>query len=130
MSELNYLAILVAAVAAVIVSTVYYSAFGSQLAALNDAYADQQRPPAWKVGVELLRCLVLAAVVASLAERTDTDGWTDALLLGLVLWIGFPVVLWTGAVVWERVPRKLAAIHAGDWLIKLLVIASIVGLWR
>ena len=130
MSELNYLAILVAAVAAVIVSTIYYSAFGSQLAALNDAYADQQRPPAWKVGVELVRSLVLAAVVAGLVERTDTDGWGGALLLGLVLWIGFPVVLWTGAVVWEKVPRKLAAIHVGDWLIKLLLIASIVGLWR
>jgi len=130
MSDLNYLAILVAAVAAVIVSTVYYSAFGTQMAALNEAYADQQRPPAWKVLVELARSLVLATVVAGLVERTDTDGWADAVLLGLVLWIGFPVVLWIGAVVWERVSRKLAAIHAGDWLLKLLLIASIVGLWR
>jgi Protein of unknown function (DUF1761) len=54
---------------------------------------------------------------------------TGAVRLGLALWIGFPVVLWTGAVTWERVPPKLAAIHAGDWLLKLLVIAAIVSVW-
>jgi hypothetical protein len=30
---------------------------------------------------------------------------------------------------WEKVPPKLAAIHAGDWLLKLLVIAVIVSVW-
>lgn len=28
------------------------------------------------------------------------------------------------------VPWKLAAIHSGDWLVKLLVIAVILGAWR
>ncbi|MGH7316977.1 MAG: DUF1761 domain-containing protein [Candidatus Rokuibacteriota bacterium] len=50
--------------------------------------------------------------------------------LGLGLWIGFPVVLLTGSVVWENVPPKLAAIHSGDWLLKFLVIAVIVSVWR
>jgi hypothetical protein len=31
---------------------------------------------------------------------------------------------------WERVHPRLAAIHAGDWLLKILVIAVIVVLWR
>jgi len=35
-----------------------------------------------------------------------------------------------GSVVHENVPLMLAAIHAGDWLAKLLVIAVIVGVWR
>src|SRR5262245_34688099 len=126
---LNYLAIAVAAVAAVVLSTAYYSAFSSQLAALHDAYASAgaNRPPAWKVLVELARSLVVAAVLAGLADSIGIDGWGGALLLGLVAWVGFPVVLWTGAVIWENVPLKLAVIHAGDWLIKLLVVASIVG---
>jgi hypothetical protein len=29
----------------------------------------------------------------------------------------------------ERTPWKLAAIHAGDWLIKLLVVTVIVSAW-
>jgi hypothetical protein len=30
----------------------------------------------------------------------------------------------------EGVPWRLAALHAGDWLLKLVAIALIVGLWR
>ena len=129
--HLNVLAILVAALAAVVLSTVYYMVFARSMATLHPAYADPSaRPAPWKVGVELLRSLLLAFVVASLVHWTRTEGVAQGAHLGLLLWLGFPVVLWAGAVVWERVPRRLALIHAGDWLVKLLVVASIVAAWR
>jgi hypothetical protein len=37
---------------------------------------------------------------------------------------------WVGSMLWENVPLKMAAIHAGDWLVKLVLIAVIVGVWR
>ena len=40
------------------------------------------------------------------------------------------MVLWVGAVLWERTPPALAAIHAGDWLAKLLLVAVIVSVWQ
>jgi hypothetical protein len=43
---------------------------------------------------------------------------------------GFPVVLLSGSVIWEKVPAKLAAMHSGDWLVKLLVVSVIVSVWR
>ena len=49
---------------------------------------------------------------------------------GVALWTGFPVVLWVGAVVHERTPVRLAAIHAGDWLLKLLAVGALLGAWR
>ena len=55
--------------------------------------ADTARPPLWKLFVELVRCLVIAVVVAGLAVQVGTLGWTGATLLGFSLWIGFPVVL-------------------------------------
>jgi len=30
----------------------------------------------------------------------------------MFLWIGFPVIILTGSVLWENIPWKLAAIHA------------------
>jgi hypothetical protein len=33
-------------------------------------------------------------------------------------------------VIWEAVPMRIAAAHAGDWLLKLLLVAAIVGAWR
>jgi hypothetical protein len=128
-----FLAIIAAAGAAFALSSAYYGAFGKQLAALSHAYADAAsgttRPPAWKLLVEFVRGLVVAAVVAGLARELDIIDWTAAAALGFALWIGFPIVLWSGAVMWEKVPWKLAAIHAGDWLMKVLVITVLVGTW-
>ena len=56
--------------------------------------------------------------------------WMGAVHFGLFMWIGFPVILLTGSVLWENIPWKVAAIHAGDWLVKMLVIPIIVSLWH
>lgn len=45
-----------------------------------------------------------------------------------MLWLAFPAVLLTGSILWERVPPVTAAIHAGDWLLKLLLIAAVLAL--
>ena len=130
MSDINYLAVAVAAVAAFILSAAWYALFGKQLAGLDDAYADSGSMPAWKVVVELVRSLVVAMALAWLAVSIDITDWAGAVGLGLAAWIGFPVVLLTGSVILENVPWKLAAIHAGDWLVKLVVVTVIVSLWR
>jgi hypothetical protein len=127
--SVNILAVVVAAVAAFLASGAWYAVFGNQLKALSTG-VEVSRPPALQAAVELLRNLVVAAVVAGLVASLELDNWTGAVLLGLALWIAFPVVLLAGSVFHENVPWRLAAIHAGDWLVKLLVIAVIVGLWR
>ena len=73
---------------------------------------------------------MLALVLAWLVDQIGIEGWAGAALLGLALWIGIVVVLLIGSVYHEKVPVKLAAIHAGDWLLKLVVIAIIVGVWQ
>lgn len=129
---MNFLAIAVSVVAAFVVSSVYYIAFGAQLSALlgRPATDDPERPEPWKVLLELVRSLLVTLVLAGLVDRLDITGVGGALLLGLVVWIGFPFVLLTGSIIWDKVPWKLAAIHAGDWFLKLLMIATIVGVWQ
>jgi len=124
MPDVNLLAVLAATVAAFICGGAYYAVFGAQLAAVSEPM------PAWKLAVELLRCLILAAVVAGLASQGEIDAWTGGLVLGLALWLGFPFVLWVGAVIHENTPVRLAAIHGGDWLAKLLLVAVIVAVWQ
>ena len=80
-----------------------------------------------KFPVELLRGLILAAVVAGLASQGKISDAGGGLLLGAALWIGFPFVLWIGAMIWENTAWRLAALHAGDWVVKLLVVAVIVS---
>jgi len=127
-TDINVLAVIVAAIVVSLQSAVYFGVLSAHLATVSDVAP--QRPPRWKAAVEVLRSLVMAAVVAGLARRGNIDDWSGGLLLGLVLWIGFPFVLWIGAITWEETPQKLAAIHAGHWLLKLLVVAVIVSVWR
>jgi hypothetical protein len=111
----------------VVTSAAWYTAWGNQLSRLNEVYAGDARPPAWVLPVELARSAAVATGVAALAGRSGVADTGGALRLGTGLWGAFPVVLLTGSVVHEKVPWQLAAIHGGDWLLKLLVISLVVG---
>jgi hypothetical protein len=129
MPEVEPLAVLVATAAAFLAGGAYYAVLGDRLARVSEAAAAAagQQPEPWRLGVELLRCLVLAAVVAGLAVQGRIDEWAGGLALGLALWVGFPFVLWTGAMLHERTPFGLAAIHGGDWLVKLPLVGVLVA---
>ena len=130
MPDVDLPAVLVSAVVVFVAGFAYYAVLGDQLAEVSDAAAAGEQPPPWKLAAEFSRGLILAAVIAGLASAAEIDEWPGGLLLGLTLWIGFPLVLWTGAVIHENTPHKLAAIHAGDWLVKLPVVAVIVSVWQ
>ncbi len=119
--------ILVAVVTAFVISSVWYVAFGRMLARLSPAYAGGGKTSPWVPVFEIIRSAVLAVVVAVGIDQLGVDGAGPLLLAALVTWIGFPVVLLSGSVLHERVPWRLAAIHAGDWLVKLLLISVTVG---
>lgn len=123
-------AVAVAAATSFLISSVWYAGFGRSLARLSDAYASTSRPPAWRALLELARATILAAVLAVAADRLGVTGVPSAIVVALLAWTGFPLVLLSGSVLHERVPWRLAAIHAGDWLLKLVAISLIVGLWR
>ncbi len=135
MVHMNYWAVLAAAVAVLVLGWLWYSPLlffkpwmrlrgMDPIAAMAGA-----KMPAGKLLIELVRCLVLAYVIARFMAMLGVSGWMGAVHLGLFLWIGFPVILLAGSVLWENVPWKVAAIHAGDWLVKLLVIPIVVSVW-
>src|SRR6266700_3298769 len=86
--------------------------------------------PAGKLLIEFARCLVLAYVIAHFVGALGVNSWMGAVHFGLFVWIGFPLILLTGSVLWDNIPWKVAAIHGGDWLVKLLVIPIIVSVWQ
>ena len=134
MRRMNHLAILVAAVAAFVLSSVYYRLFAEQIVALHprnpEVVAAMMKPALWKVLAEVARTVVAAYVLALLVARLGIRDGKGAAALAVLLWIGFSLVMWVGAILWEGVPVTLAAIHSGDWLLKTVLIALIVGAWR
>ena len=129
LTNINPFAIAAAGVAAFLLSGAYYGLLGDRLAQLAPAYAEAGGMAPTTIALELVRSLVVAVVVAGLATGLDVAGLGPALLLAAVLWVAFPGVLLFGSVLHEGVPALLAAIHAGDWLLKLIAITAVVGLW-
>ncbi len=131
MVSINYLALIVVSILAFIASMVWYISFGKQLPKLNPkAYGEMKKPKPVEMLIEILRNIVLAFVIAYLVSHFGVTSFMGGLTLGLILWLGFPFILLSGSVMHEKVPAKLALIHAGDWLIKILLMTTILGMWH
>ena len=88
-------------------------------------------PSITRVLGEIVRTLVITYVLARLIALLGGGGdWKSAVRLALWLWFGFSAMMWVGAITWEKTPWQVAAIHSGDWLLKTILIAVIVGVWR
>jgi hypothetical protein len=132
---MNYWAVIVAAVTAFVEGAVWNSSllFGNERMRLLGINADAMtdtKIPAGKMLGELLKVLVIAYVLAHLLALLGVVDWMAAVRLGAWVWIGFQATLLLGAVIWENMPWKLYAIHAGDALVKILLMAAILGVWR
>ncbi|HXI98071.1 MAG TPA: DUF1761 domain-containing protein [Gemmatimonadaceae bacterium] len=136
MPHVNYLAVLVAAIVVFVLGWLWYSPFlflkpWMRARGLDpDAAMAGAKMPAGKLIAELLRCIVLAFVIAHFIRLLGVSNWFIAAHFALLLWIGFPVVLLVGSILWENLPVKVAAINAGDWLVKLLAITIILSVWH
>ncbi len=128
MQGINFLAIVVAAVAAFVASAVWYTAFANPMANLSDSAEAASGTPVWTMLFVIAQSLV-AFMIAYFASHLGIASLSGAVGLGALLWV-FPAAILLGSVVHEGVPLALASIHAGDWLVKLILIAAIVGVWR
>jgi hypothetical protein len=128
----NFAAIAVVVVAAFVISSVYYLVLAKPRNAMLQAagVTPEERPQPWKIALELIRSFALAYVIARLVVQTGVTTVGGGLQLGFWLWLAFPVVLLSGSIVWDSAPWKMAAIHAGDWLLKVMMMAIVLGVWR
>ncbi len=148
--EINYWALIVAALAALVVGAVWYSPFlfgnawmelrfdpssldnyTQNLNALAHAGATAHtKIPLGEMLAEFVRELVIAYVLARFVVLLRIVDWKGAVLLGVWVWIGFNATLLLGTVIHENMPWKLYAIHAGHGLVNILVMTVILGVWR
>jgi hypothetical protein len=130
--RISYPAVIVAAMVAFVGSSVWYVVFGKELAKVSPVFAElqAQTPAAWRILAVFAGSLVLSFVVAFVVGLKEDVTWIGAVGIGCLLWLGLSAVQWVSSMVWEKVPLTMAAIHAGDWLMKLVVISAIVGAWR
>ncbi len=125
MTDIDPIAVVVATIAAFLLSGAWYAVVPWPAEVGEATRADSPSLPV--LLAEVLRSAVVATVVAGLLVELDALSVGEGALLGVVLWVGFPAVLFAGSIIHERYPARLAALHLGDWLLKLTAIGAIVG---
>lgn len=130
--HVNFLAVGSAAVAAFVFSSLYYSpiGIGNLWRAVDPASNAGMKPSILLALSELVRTVAVTYVLARILARLGSSDWKEALRLSLWMWFGFSFLMWIGAIMWENTPWQVAAIHSGDWLAKVIIIALIVSVWR
>lgn len=133
--EVNYLAVLLAAVSSMIVGMIWYAkpVFGGEwqkLVKLSDKDMKDWAP--FALVVAFVSSLVMAYVLAHVTYLSNVffgnSFLQDALTTGLWLWLGFMGIRLFMHDQFERRRKKLSVINAGNELVTIMVMALIIGL--
>lgn len=132
---MNYFAVVVAALAAMVVGTFWYSpvGFGKHWMRLRGkapvAQKDMQFPAQLMI-IEFICALVTAYVLGIMTTVFGAHTPYSAILLAIIIWLGFYVTMLLGEVLWEDKPFGLFLINAGLRLVNIVLMTLIVGLWQ
>lgn len=128
----NYLAVIVAAIAGMLIGALYYGVAGlSDRLARIDGRTPRGGPPAPPLAaIGMLVSLVNAWALALLSLNLGASSIADAILLGVLVWIGFAAAFKAAQVAFEGRSWNAWAIAGAHDLIVEIVMATIVTVWR
>ncbi len=137
LGELNWLAVIVAALAYFALGALWYAppVMGKTWMAAGgvEMPADDQRPGPGIYLVPLLGSVLSAIALGMLAEATSTDTVGEGLVLGIVAAVGFALAIAMVTATFETSkPRPMVwgAVTAGYHVLGLIVAAVIIGAWQ
>lgn len=134
--EVNMLGVFLAAVSSMVVGSIWYSkgVFGTTWGKM--AGIDEKKAKA-DAGMALTGMFVLALVMAYVLAHvaylsgsffTDKTYMESAVTSGFWVWLGFVLPVVASNSLFDQRRKKLSAIHAGNWLVTLLVMGWVIGL--
>ena len=133
---MNYLAILVSAVAAFLLGGLWYSpfVFGKLWIKLSEMTEKELREAKQKSMVKsylltFVSLLIMAFVLASFLDFSGEKTLTNGLLIGFWGWLGFIAMTHVGSLLWENKSPALYALNMEHWLAVMLLMGLILGAW-
>ncbi len=142
MIEVNYLAVLVCGVVAMIIGGLWYGPIfgkpwiremGIPQTEVDAMKAKGQKGMAKSYFLMFVGSLVMAYVLSHVANMAAlsgvSEGVSGGLSTGFFMWLGFVAVVLLGQVLWEKKSWKLWTINSAYYLVLLLVSGAIIGAW-
>jgi hypothetical protein len=139
MVPINYLAVLVAAIVAIVLGFLWYGPFFGKPWMKLMGITPEKMEEGKKKGMggtyammtvtTLLMSFVLSHALVFAATYLDESGWYAGVMTGFWNWLGFVVPVSMGSVLWERKPWKLWCINAGYYLVSMMLMGIVLALW-
>ena len=138
-TDINYWAVLGAALASMVVGFIWYGVlFKKQYTSLLGFTPESMRGMKMTANkayfLQFIASLVVASVLAKfvglgLLDDTATSRLSVGVNIGFWAWLGLVVPVSLGIVLWEGKSWKLWFINASSYLVTLLAMGIILGLW-
>ncbi len=131
--QLNYWAILVAALATFCLEAVWYTAFQKPwlrgIASTREQLMNTGVNPAFPYATALLMAAVLAVAISCILQLTGPQTALRGIRIGAIVWFSFVFTTFATEYAFEVKPG-LFGINAGFWLFGMMLTGAIVGGWR
>ena len=130
--DVNWLAVLVAALAKFVIGGVWYSPpvfgprWGAIVAVSPEAFKARMVPA---MVTDLLASLVLAWVLANVLKFTGATGLVPGVRVSFFLWLGFVATPLLSTTVYEGRPLALFLVNGAYWLVSIMVMGAVIGAW-
>lgn len=134
--EVNYLAVLVAAVATFVLGALWYSPllFAKPWMRMHgyteEKLKSMQKEAGKAYAVSIVAYLVMAYVLAILVSWTGVQGASGGACLGSLCWLGFAATIGLTALMFSDKPLGTYLIDAAYQLVYLVVMGVILAVWR
>ena len=136
--NVNYLAIVVAAVASMVVGFVWYGVlfkkrWMSLMGLTSDSMANMKMTAnqayMWQFVASLVMAYVLAHSILFANAYLNVGAIQAGVMVGFWNWFGFVAPVTIGIVLWENKPWTLWFLNVSNYLVSLIVMGVILSLW-
>ena len=133
--DISLIAVLIASILGFGLAALWYSPklFGKQWTAalgVSPEGLQEEFSPARTYGTRFVTTLVAAYILARILVHTDTTTLVAGIETGFLIWLGFVATFALDAVLFEKRPFKLYLINSGYYLVSLMLMGALLGLWH
>ncbi len=132
--RLNWVAILVAAIASFLFEALWFSVFMKEwligIGRTMEWLMSSGLNPAIQYAVAILCSVIVATVLSICIQASGEQTARRGVIVAAVLWFGFIATSWAKEYIFEVRTLQIYAINVGYALFDLMIIGAIVGAWK
>ncbi len=132
--HLNWVAILVAAIASFLFEALWFSVFMNEwlngIGRTMEWLKASGLNPAIQYAVAILCSIIVATVLTICIQASGEQTARRGVIVAAVIWFGFIATGWAKEYIFEVRTLQIYAINAGYALFDLMLIGAIVGAWK